>query len=166
MCQHSSNSTSTKWTASIPLERRNPPYCEARERLDLALYVQGWLEHKTQLSLPNEQGRPEVPSLLTAPMNKCLGLGFEAIEKLSDGFNGVDLKNVVVEAEMSVIWEEWSIQLYCRRRDETVRPFHYCGLHQAKGYYTRTACKLVEVKEHQSEFLFLSPLEQALMSFV
>ncbi|KAF9554500.1 26S proteasome regulatory complex ATPase RPT4 [Agrocybe pediades] len=76
------------------------------DTLDPALLRPGRLDRKVEVPLPNEQGRLEILKIHAAPVNKVEGLDFEAIVKLSDGFNGADLRNIVTEAGMFAIRDD------------------------------------------------------------
>ncbi len=51
-----------------------------------------------EISLPNEQSRLEILKIHSRPINKSGEIDFEAVVKLSEGFNGADLRNVCTEA--------------------------------------------------------------------
>ena len=85
------------------------------DTLDPALLRPGRLDRKVEIPLPNENGRLEVLKIHSAPITKhgeignfyfLLNLDYEAIVKLSDGFNGADLRNVCTEAGMFAIRDE------------------------------------------------------------
>ncbi|KAJ3339588.1 26S proteasome subunit rpt4 [Gonapodya sp. JEL0774] len=76
------------------------------DTLDPALLRPGRLDRKIEIPLPNEQGRLEVLKIHAAPITKHGEIDYEAIVKLSDGFNGADLRNVCTEAGMFAIREE------------------------------------------------------------
>merc|ERR1712108_106725 len=54
----------------------------------------GTLDRKIEIPLPNEQARMEVLKIHSNPITKHGEIDFEAVVKLSDGFNGADLRNV------------------------------------------------------------------------
>ena len=83
------------------------------DTLDPALLALGALDRKIEIPLPNEQGRLEILKIHAAPVNKHPDVDFEAVVKLSDGFNGADLRNVVTEAGMFAIREERWVLLWC-----------------------------------------------------
>ncbi|KAJ9053675.1 26S proteasome subunit rpt4 [Entomophthora muscae] len=76
------------------------------DTLDPALLRPGRLDRKIEIPLPNEQGRMEILKIHAAPITKHGEIDYEAIVKLSDGFNGADLRNVCTEAGMVAIREE------------------------------------------------------------
>lgn len=71
--------------------------------LDAALLRPGRLDRKIEISLPNEQGRSDILKIHAKPMTKKGEVDYEAIAKLSDGFNGADLRNICTEAGMFAI---------------------------------------------------------------
>ena len=68
--------------------------------LDTALMRPGRLDRKIEISLPNEQGRLSILKIHSRSITKHGEIDYEAIVKLSDGFNGADLRNVCTEAGM------------------------------------------------------------------
>jgi 26S proteasome regulatory subunit T4 len=68
------------------------------DTLDPALLRAGRLDRKLEIPLPNEAGRLEVFKIHTAKISKQGEFDFEAVVKMSDGFNGADIRNVVTEA--------------------------------------------------------------------
>ena len=76
------------------------------DTLDPALLRPGRLDRKIEIPLPNEQARLEILKIHSAPVNKSGDIDYEAIVKLSDGFNGADLRNVVTEAGMFAIRDD------------------------------------------------------------
>ncbi|KAJ7574420.1 P-loop containing nucleoside triphosphate hydrolase protein [Mycena floridula] len=76
------------------------------DTLDPALLRPGRLDRKIEIPLPNEQSRLEILKIHAAPVNKGGEFDYEAIVKLSDGFNGADLRNVVTEAGMFAIRDD------------------------------------------------------------
>jgi 26S proteasome regulatory subunit T4 len=71
--------------------------------LDPALLRPGRLDRKIEIGLPNEQGRLEVLKIHSAKLAKKEEIDFEPIVKMSDEFNGADLRNVCTEAGMFAI---------------------------------------------------------------
>lgn len=71
--------------------------------LDPALLRPGRLDRKIEIPLPNEQGRLEVLKIHASPITKKGDIDYEAVCKLSDGFNAADLRNVCTEAGMFAI---------------------------------------------------------------
>jgi 26S proteasome regulatory subunit T4 len=59
-----------------------------------------------EISLPNEQARLEILKIHSAKINKAGDIDYEAVVKLSDDFNGADLRNVCTEAGMFAIRDE------------------------------------------------------------
>eukprot|EP01027_Heterolobosea_sp_BB2_P006424 GEZU01009718.1.p1 GENE.GEZU01009718.1~~GEZU01009718.1.p1 ORF type:complete len:359 (-),score=124.87 GEZU01009718.1:123-1199(-) len=82
--------------------------------LDPALMRPGRLDRKVEIPLPNEQGRLEILKIHSAGISKHGDIDFEAVVKLSDGFNGADLRNVCTEAGMFAIRAERD---YCIQDD-------------------------------------------------
>ncbi|KAJ9127070.1 26S protease regulatory subunit 10B [Naganishia onofrii] len=76
------------------------------DTLDPALLRPGRLDRKLEIPLPNEQARLEILKIHAAPVNKVGEIDYEAVVKLSDGFNGADLRNVCTEAGMFAIRED------------------------------------------------------------
>ncbi|EJF59072.1 26S proteasome subunit P45 [Dichomitus squalens LYAD-421 SS1] len=76
------------------------------DTLDPALLRPGRLDRKIEIPLPNEQARLEILKIHSQPVNKSGEIDYEAIVKLSDGFNGADLRNVVTEAGMFAIRDD------------------------------------------------------------
>ena len=73
------------------------------DTLDPALLRPGRLDRKIEIPLPNEQGRVDVLKIHATGITKKGDIDYEAIVKLSDGFNGADLRNVCTEAGMFAI---------------------------------------------------------------
>jgi len=84
------------------------------DTLDPALLRPGRLDRKIEISLPNEQGRLDIMKIHSSKISKKGEIDFEAIVKLSDGFNGADLRNVCTEAGMFAIRDERD---YCIQED-------------------------------------------------
>ncbi|KAI7825048.1 26S protease regulatory subunit 10B [Kickxella alabastrina] len=76
------------------------------DTLDPALLRPGRLDRKIEIPLPNEQGRMEILKIHAAGVAKHGEIDYEAVVKLSDGFNGADLRNVCTEAGMFAIRAE------------------------------------------------------------
>eukprot|EP01087_Luapelamoeba_hula_P021476 TRINITY_DN751_c0_g1_i1.p1 TRINITY_DN751_c0_g1~~TRINITY_DN751_c0_g1_i1.p1 ORF type:complete len:389 (-),score=77.18 TRINITY_DN751_c0_g1_i1:51-1217(-) len=74
--------------------------------LDPALLRPGRLDRKIEIPLPNEAGRLDVIQIHAAPITKRGDIDYESVVKLSDGFNGADLRNVCTEAGMMAIRAE------------------------------------------------------------
>jgi len=73
------------------------------DTLDPALLRPGRLDRKIEIPLPNEQARMEILKIHANPITKHGDIDFEAVVKLSDGFNGADLRNVCTEAGLFAI---------------------------------------------------------------
>merc|ERR1719265_1948972 len=71
--------------------------------LDPALLRPGRLDRKVEIPLPNEQSRLEIIKIHARPITKKGDVDYDAIVKLSDGFNGADLRNVCTEAGVFAI---------------------------------------------------------------
>jgi 26S proteasome regulatory subunit T4 len=71
--------------------------------LDPALLRPGRLDRKIEIPLPNEQGRLDILKIHASSITKHGDIDFEAIVKLSEGFNGADMRNVCTEAGMFAI---------------------------------------------------------------
>ncbi|ODV85897.1 hypothetical protein CANARDRAFT_197854 [[Candida] arabinofermentans NRRL YB-2248] len=76
------------------------------DTLDPALLRAGRLDRKIEIPLPNENGRLEIFKIHTAKIKKQGEFDFEAVVKMSDGFNGADIRNVVTEAGFFAIRED------------------------------------------------------------
>src|SRR4051794_37751279 len=74
--------------------------------LDPALMRPGRLDRKIEIPLPNELARMDILKIHTNKVNIQGEIDYEAITKLSEGFNGADLRNVCTEAGMFAIREE------------------------------------------------------------
>lgn len=68
------------------------------DTLDPALMRPGRLDRKIEIALPNEQGRLDILKIHTRSITTHGTIDYEAIVKLSEGFNGADLRNVCTEA--------------------------------------------------------------------
>ncbi|ORY49857.1 26S proteasome subunit P45 [Rhizoclosmatium globosum] len=84
------------------------------DTLDPALLRPGRLDRKIEIPLPNEQGRMEVVKIHASGITKTGEIDYDAIVKLSDGFNCADLRNVCTEAGMFAIRDERD---YCINED-------------------------------------------------
>ena len=76
------------------------------DTLDPALLRPGRLDRKIEIPLPNDQARLEVLKIHAASITKHGDIDYEAVVKLSDGFNGADLRNVCTEAGLFAIRSE------------------------------------------------------------
>lgn len=68
------------------------------DTLDPALLRPGRLDRKIEIPLPNEVGRLSILKIHSEKISKKGEFDFEALVKMSDGFNGADLRNVITEA--------------------------------------------------------------------
>ena len=80
--------------------------------LDPALLRPGRLDRKIEIPLPNESGRVDILKIHSKPMTTKGEIEFESLGKITDGFNGADLRNVCTEAGMFAIRDqrEYAIQ--------------------------------------------------------
>eukprot|EP00041_Stephanoeca_diplocostata_P009830 m.153472 g.153472 ORF g.153472 m.153472 type:complete len:391 (+) comp17916_c0_seq2:101-1273(+) len=76
------------------------------DTLDPALLRPGRLDRKIEISLPNEQARLDILKIHASGIAKSKDIDYEAVVKLSDGFNGADLRNVCTEAGLFAIRAE------------------------------------------------------------
>lgn len=76
------------------------------DTLDPALLRPGRLDRKIEIPLPNEAGRLEIFKIHTANVKKSGEFDFEAAVKMSDGFNGADIRNCVTEAGFFAIRDD------------------------------------------------------------
>merc|ERR1711904_626216 len=74
--------------------------------LDPALLRPGRLDRKVEIPLPNEQARVDILKIHANPITKSGDIDFEAVVKLTDAFNGADLRNICTEAGMFAIRDE------------------------------------------------------------
>ena len=73
------------------------------DTLDPALLRPGRIDRKIEIPLPNETARMEILKIHATPIRKNGEIDYEAVVKLSEGFNGADLRNVCTEAGMFAI---------------------------------------------------------------
>jgi 26S proteasome regulatory subunit T4 len=73
--------------------------------LDPALLRPGRLDRKIEIPLPNEQSRLEIIKIHSKKLNISGDIDYDAIVKLSEGFNGADLRNVCTEAGLFALRE-------------------------------------------------------------
>ena len=76
------------------------------DTLDPALLRPGRLDRKIEIPLPNEQGRLEILKIHSKRLNIEGEIDFDALVKLSEGFNGADLRNVCTEAGLFALRED------------------------------------------------------------
>ncbi|KAK4336658.1 hypothetical protein RND71_044219 [Anisodus tanguticus] len=84
------------------------------DTLDPALLRPGRLDRKIELPLPNEQGRLDILKIHARKIAKHGEIDYEAIVRLSDGFNGADLRNLCTEAGLFAIRAD---REYCIEED-------------------------------------------------
>jgi len=73
------------------------------DTLDPALLRPGRLDRKIEIPLPNESSRIDIIKIHAQKIAKHGDIDYEAIVKLTDEFNGADLRNVCTEAGMFAI---------------------------------------------------------------
>jgi len=73
------------------------------DTLDPALLRPGRLDRKIEIPLPNEVGRLTILKIHSEKVAKRGEFDYEALVKMSDGFNGADLRNVITEAGFNAI---------------------------------------------------------------
>ena len=80
--------------------------------LDPALLRPGRLDRKIEIPLPNESGRIDILKIHSKPMTKKGEIDYESLAKITDEFNGADLRNVCTEAGMFAIRDqrEYTVQ--------------------------------------------------------
>jgi len=66
--------------------------------LDPALLRPGRLDRKVEISLPNESGRTKILDIHSKSITTKGKIDLEALSKLTEDFNGADLRNVCTEA--------------------------------------------------------------------
>ncbi|KAK9460720.1 P-loop containing nucleoside triphosphate hydrolase protein [Lipomyces oligophaga] len=76
------------------------------DTLDPALLRAGRLDRKIEIPLPNEVGRLEVFKIHASGVQKQGDIDYEALVKMSDGFNGADIRNVITESGFFAIRDE------------------------------------------------------------
>merc|ERR1712139_334272 len=76
------------------------------DTLDPALLRPGRLDRKVEIPLPNEQARLDILKIHSNPITKHGEIDWEAVVKLTDGFNGADMRNICTEAGMYAIRAE------------------------------------------------------------
>uniref|UniRef100_A0A2K5EJP4 AAA ATPase AAA+ lid domain-containing protein n=1 Tax=Aotus nancymaae TaxID=37293 RepID=A0A2K5EJP4_AOTNA len=74
-----------------------------RTLMELLNQMDGFDTLKIHIDLPNEQARLDLLKIHAGPITKLGEIDYEAIVKLSDGFNGADLRSVCAEAGMFTI---------------------------------------------------------------
>lgn len=76
------------------------------DTLDPALLRAGRLDRKIEIPLPNEIGRLEIFKIHSLNVRRQGELDLEAVVRMSDGFNGADIRNVITEAGFFAIRDE------------------------------------------------------------
>jgi 26S proteasome regulatory subunit T4 len=76
------------------------------DTLDPALLRPGRLDRKIEIPLPNETARFDIIKIHAGKLTKHGEIDYDAIVRLSDGFNGADLRNICTEAGMFAIRAE------------------------------------------------------------
>lgn len=76
------------------------------DTLDPALMRPGRLDRKLEIPLPNEIARLDILKIHAAPLAKRGEIDYEAVVKLSDLFNGADLRNICTEAGLFALRED------------------------------------------------------------
>lgn len=74
--------------------------------LDPALMRPGRLDRKIEIPLPNDQSRKEILKIYTQDMEKDGEIDYDILVKLSEGFNGADIRNICTEAGMFALRED------------------------------------------------------------
>lgn len=82
------------------------------DTLDPALLRPGRLDRKIEIPLPNESSRLQIIKIHASSIAKRGDIDYHAVVKLTDGFNGADMRNVCTEAGMFAIRAEraWVIE--------------------------------------------------------
>lgn len=76
------------------------------DTLDPALLRPGRLDRKVEIPLPNEQARLDILKIHSSSISKHGDIDFESIIKLTEDFNGADIRNICTEAGMLAIRAE------------------------------------------------------------
>ncbi|XBW35849.1 hypothetical protein QEN19_001421 [Hanseniaspora menglaensis] len=76
------------------------------DTLDPALLRPGRLDRKIEIKLPNEVGRKEIFKIHMQTVAKDGDFDIDAAIKMSDGFNGADIRNCVTEAGFFAIRDD------------------------------------------------------------
>jgi 26S proteasome regulatory subunit T4 len=76
------------------------------DTLDPALLRPGRLDRKIEIPLPNEASRIGIIKIHAAKIAKLGEIDYHSVVKLTDGFNGADMRNVCTEAGMFAIRAE------------------------------------------------------------
>merc|ERR1712093_931627 len=100
------------------------------DTLDPALMRPGRIDRNIEIPLPNEVARMEILKIHASPIRKSGEIDYDSIVKLSEGFNGADLRNLCTEAGMFAIRDERD---YCVQDD-----------------FLKGARKLQDAKKHET----------------
>ena len=76
------------------------------DTLDPALLRAGRLDRKIEVPLPNEAGRLEIFKIHMSKVQKKGEIDLETLVRMSDGFNGADIRNTITEAGFFAIRED------------------------------------------------------------
>merc|ERR1712203_1279023 len=76
------------------------------DTLDPALLRPGRLDRKVEIPLPNEQARVDILKIHSDKITKHGDIDWESVVKLTDSFNGADMRNICTEAGMFAIRAE------------------------------------------------------------
>ena len=82
------------------------------DTLDPALLRPGRLDRKIEIPLPNETGRADILKIHSAKLTKHGDIDYDALARMSEGFNGADLRNVCTEAGMFAVRAERDYVVY------------------------------------------------------
>eukprot|EP01091_Cochliopodium_minus_P013675 TRINITY_DN4457_c0_g2_i1.p1 TRINITY_DN4457_c0_g2~~TRINITY_DN4457_c0_g2_i1.p1 ORF type:complete len:389 (+),score=118.04 TRINITY_DN4457_c0_g2_i1:27-1193(+) len=74
--------------------------------LDPALLRPGRLDRKIEIPLPNETARLDILKIHSLKIEKQGEIDYDSVAKLSEGFNGADLRNICTEAGLFAIRAE------------------------------------------------------------
>ncbi|KAG7587139.1 P-loop containing nucleoside triphosphate hydrolase [Arabidopsis thaliana x Arabidopsis arenosa] len=74
--------------------------------LDLALLRPGRIDKKIEIPLPNGDSRMRILKIHASGITKHGDIDYEKVVKLSEGFNGADMRNICTEAGMLAIRED------------------------------------------------------------
>ncbi|GAA95534.1 uncharacterized protein L969DRAFT_92665 [Mixia osmundae IAM 14324] len=104
------------------------------DTLDPALLRPGRLDRKIEIPLPNEIARTEIIKIHAQNVQKSGEIDYDPVVKLSEGFNGADLRNVVTEAGMFAIRDDRD---YIQQDDlmKAVRKLQEAKTHEGKMDY-------------------------------
>src|SRR6185437_6932294 len=77
--------------------------------LDPALLRSGRLDRKIEFPLPNEESRAQILQIHSRKMNVSPDVNFEELSRITNDFNGAQLKAVCVEAGMIALRREGTV---------------------------------------------------------